>query len=164
MMLVCTYACNASTPRERVEASVLQLFLRLFSPRSLAGLIIQPAKPKPVGEIGLTEAQAASLRAIIGANRAPQMRAAARALVTFDSRPWLKDIWVPTLVVGGTHDAGVPRHHFDALMNGIPGARGVLIERAGHALLWTHTNELADIVQTQSRTAIGAIAPAESAP
>jgi pimeloyl-ACP methyl ester carboxylesterase len=99
----------------------------------------------------------------MGVNHAPQMRAAARALVTFDSRPWLKDIRVPTLVVGGTHDAGVPRHHFDALVNGIPGARGILIERAGHTLLWTHTDELADIVQTQWQTAIGATAPVESA-
>jgi pimeloyl-ACP methyl ester carboxylesterase len=92
------------------------------------------------------------------------MREAARALVTFDSRPWLKDIRVPTLVVGGTHDAGVPQHHFDALVNGIPGAHGVLVERAGHTLLWTHTAALADIVQSQWQApAPGTTAPAESA-
>ena len=164
MMLVCTYACNASTLRERVEAGVLQLLLRLVSPRTLANLIMRPAKTKPDGEIGLTAAQAIWLRGIIGANHSAQMREAARALVTFDSRPWLKDIRVPTLVVGGTHDAGVPQHHFDALVNGIRGARGVLVERAGHTLLWTHTNELADVVQSPWKTAaIGATAPLESA-
>jgi 3-oxoadipate enol-lactonase len=149
MMLVCTYACNASTARERVEAGVLQVLLTLFSTRTLVSLIIRPSKTKPAGEIGLTGAQAVWLRAQMGANRASQMREAARALVTFDSRSWLGELNVPTLVVGGTHDAGVPQHHFDALVNGIPGARGMLIQRGGHTLLWTHTHELADIVRAE---------------
>jgi hypothetical protein len=36
-------------------------------------------------------------------------------------------------------------------LSGIPGARGLLVERAGHPLIWTHTRELAEIVQTQWR-------------
>jgi 3-oxoadipate enol-lactonase len=151
LLLVCTYACNASTPRERVEAGVLQILLRLLSTKTLAGLIIQPSKSTPDGAIGLNVAQADRLKALMGRNGASQMREAARALVTFDSRPWLRQITVPTLVVGGTHDTGVPQHHFDTLLSGIPGARGKLIERAGHTLLWTHTRELAEIVRTESR-------------
>ncbi|MFI4974480.1 MAG: alpha/beta fold hydrolase [Caulobacterales bacterium] len=75
------------------------------------------------------------------------MRGAAHGLISFDSRPWLAEIKVPALVVGGTHDTGVPQHHFDMLVNGIPGARGVLIDRAGHTLIWTHTRELAEAVR-----------------
>jgi 3-oxoadipate enol-lactonase len=148
LMLACTYACNVATPRERLEASVLQLLLRFVSPGALAALIVQPAKAKPDGVIGPDQAQVAWLRALMAANRAGPMRAAARGLVSFDSRPWLSEIRVPTLVVGGTHDAGVPRHHFDTLVNGIPGARGLMVDRAGHTLIWTHTRELAEIVRT----------------
>jgi pimeloyl-ACP methyl ester carboxylesterase len=75
------------------------------------------------------------------------MRAAARGLVDFDSRPWLGDIRAPTLVVGGADDTAVPRPHFDTLVNGIPGAVGHLMERAEHTLLWTHTGELAALVR-----------------
>lgn len=149
LMLTCTYACNVSTPRERLEASVLLALLAVVTPRTLATLIMRPAKPSTTGEIGLTRQQAAWLRAIMGANRRAPMRCAARGLVSFDSRPWLGEIRAPTLVVAGTHDSGVPRHHFDTLVNGIPGARGVLIERAGHTLIWTHTGELARIVRTR---------------
>ena len=56
-------------------------------------------------------------------------------LLTFDSRPWLKEISAPTLVVGGTHDTAVPKHHFDTLVHGIPGAVGRLVDRAGHTLI-----------------------------
>ena len=50
-------------------------------------------------------------------------------------------------MVGGTHDAGVPMHHYDMLLAGIPGAKGRLVQRAGHMLAWTHTAELAQIVR-----------------
>ena len=66
--------------------------------------------------------------------------------MTFDSRAWLREITTPTLVIGGTHDHAVPRHHFDALVNGIPGASGLLVDRADHTLVWTHTRQLADIL------------------
>ncbi len=87
------------------------------------------------GEIGLNKMQVTWLRALMGTNRAPAMRGAVRGLITIDSRPWLREIRVPTLVVGGTHDTAVPQHHFDSLVNNIPGARGLLIERAGHTLM-----------------------------
>ena len=132
-----------------MEARVFLALLTLFSPRTLANLVVQPSKPKPAGEIGLNKTQVAWLRALMGTNRAPPMRGAVRGLATFDSRPWLGEIGVPTLVVGGTHDTAVPQYHFDTLVNGIPGARGLLIARAGHTLIWTNTRELADIVQTQ---------------
>lgn len=149
MMLTCTYACNVATPRERMEARVFLTLLTLFSPHTFAKLIVQRSKPKPAGEIGLNKTQVAWLRALMGTNHAAPMRGVVRGLATFDSRPWLGEIRVPTLVVGGTDDTGVPQHHFDMLVNGITGARGLLIERAGHTLIWTHTRELAEIVQTQ---------------
>jgi 3-oxoadipate enol-lactonase len=149
LMLTCTYACNVSTLKERLEASVFFTLLRFFSPGTLAKLIFQPSRPKPTGAIGLTREQAEWLQSILAANRAPAMRGAVRGLVTFDSRPWLNEIRVPTLVVGGTHDTAVPQHHFDTLVSGIPGASDRLVDRAGHTLLWTHTRELAEIIRAQ---------------
>jgi pimeloyl-ACP methyl ester carboxylesterase len=149
LMLACTYACNVATTRERLEASVLLALLAFLSPATLANLIMRPTRTRPGGEIGLTEAQAAWLRKVMAANQRRPMRGAARGLVTFDARPWLAEITAPTLVIGGTHDTGVPRHHFDTLVSGIPDARGCLIDRGGHTLLWTHTAELVEIVRRQ---------------
>jgi 3-oxoadipate enol-lactonase len=149
LMLVATYACNVATPRERIEAAVLAALLGVFTPGALARLIVQPSKPRPGGEVGPDAAQVRWLRALMAANRAAPMRAAARGLATFDARPWLAELTAPTLVVAGTHDTGVPIHHFNTLVAGIPGARGRLVERAGHMLAWTHTAELAEIVREE---------------
>ena len=146
LILACTYACNVSTLRERVECGVFLALLRLFDPGTLAKLIMRPSKPSATGAVGLTSEQAAWLRSMLAANRGSAMRGAVRGLVTFDSRPWLGEIGAPTLVDGGTHDEAVPRHHFDTLVGEIPGAVGRLVERAGHTLVWTHTREFADII------------------
>jgi pimeloyl-ACP methyl ester carboxylesterase len=146
MILTCSYACNVATLREQLEARLFSALLGVFSPRTLANLVVRPSKPGPTGAIGLTRAQADWLRALMATNSSIPMRGAVRGLATFDSRPWLREIDLPTLVIGGTDDKAVPRHHFDMLVNGIPGARGQLIARAGHTLMWTHTRELAAIV------------------
>jgi 3-oxoadipate enol-lactonase len=147
LILGCTYACNAATFRERLEGQVFAALLGVFNPGTLGKLIMRPSKPMPTGAIGLTQEHADWLRSIIAANRAPAMRGAVRGLVAFDSRPWLHEITAPTLVVGGTHDHAVPRHHFDTLASGIRGATGRLVDRAGHTLVWTHTRELADLMR-----------------
>ena len=134
--------------RERLECELFAALLRIFSPGALSQLILRPSNPKPTGAIGLRGKQAEWMRSIMSANRAPAMRGAVRGLISFDSRAWLKEIAAPTLVVGGSHDHAVPRHHFDMLVNGIPGAAGRLFDRAGHALVWTHTRELADLVRS----------------
>lgn len=147
MMLTCTYACNVGTVKERIEASVLTTLLTFFSPKTIVNLVVRPSASSGDGPIGLTVAQAEWLRALMSKNHARQMRGASHGLVTFDSRPWLGEIKSPTLVVGGTHDTAVPQYHFDTLVQGIPGARGKLVERAGHTLIWTHTRELAEIMR-----------------
>ncbi|HJZ31978.1 MAG TPA: alpha/beta fold hydrolase [Hyphomicrobiaceae bacterium] len=149
LVLTCTYACNVATLKERLEANLLAALLCCISPATLANVIVRPAKPRANGAIGLTPEQAEWARGILAVNRAPAMRGAVRGLLTFDSRPWLHQLKMPTLVIGGTHDIAVPRHHFDTLVNGIPGATGRLIDRAGHALAWTHTRELAGLLIAQ---------------
>jgi 3-oxoadipate enol-lactonase len=150
LILACTYACNVATLRERLEAGVLMTLLRFLSPGAIGNLIpLSVAEPSAAGPIGLTSKQAEWLQSMMAANGASAMRGAAGGLVTFDSRPLLKEITAPTLVVGGTHDTAVPQHHYDTLVSGIPGAVGRLIDRAGHMLAWTHTRELAEIISAQ---------------
>jgi pimeloyl-ACP methyl ester carboxylesterase len=68
----------------------------------------QHRAPKPTGATALTPEQAAWVQSIMADNRAPAMWGAVGGLIAFDSRPWLNEIKVPTLVVGGTHDDAVP--------------------------------------------------------
>jgi len=95
LLLVATYACNVATPRERIEAAVLAALLGVFTPGGLARLIVQSSRPRPDGEIGADADQVRWLRALMAANRAAPMRAAARGLATFDARPWLADLAAP---------------------------------------------------------------------
>jgi 3-oxoadipate enol-lactonase len=159
LILGCTYACNAATPRERIEGHVLSTLLLLVSPGTIGKLMLWASKPKPDGAIGLTREQAQWMQSLMAQNRAAPMRGAARGLVTFDSRPWLKEIKVPTLVIAGTHDDGVPRHHFDMLVKGIPGAVGCLVDRGGHTSVWTHTQEFADLIRGNGRLPSAVAAP-----
>jgi 3-oxoadipate enol-lactonase len=153
LFLTCTYACNIMTLRERIEGLVLLGVHTLVSPRTLAKVIVREGPALS----GMTDKQVRWLREIIGRNGRRQMRGAVRdGLLRFDSRPWLNTIAVPTLVIGGSGDRAVPRHHFEMLMSTIPGARGREIEGAGHALLWTHTDRLASIIRSQATAWSGA--------
>jgi 3-oxoadipate enol-lactonase len=144
LYLCCTYAHNASTLRERIEGEVAGALLMLFTPGALAKIVFRTSKR---GRMGLAPQQTDQLRALMATNRARPMRGAMRGLVDFDSRPWLSEIAAPTLVIGGADDHAVPRHHFDALLQGIPKAEGTLIDGADHTLVWTHTQQLAELIR-----------------
>ena len=62
--------------------------------------------------------------------------------MVFDSRPRLGEIRCPTLILAGSNDTAVPMHHTNMLRDGIPGARVVLVDDAGHGLIWTHPEAL----------------------
>lgn len=59
-------------------------------------------------------------------------RAAIQSLNAADSRPWLKSIKVPTLVIVGEDDIITPPAESKQLANGIPSAELCVVERAGH--------------------------------
>jgi len=146
LVLTCTYACNAMTRRERIEANVLVALLGILSPGTIGKLMLR------VSHIGLRPDEREWLQSLMAVNARAPMREAAKGLASFDSRPWLNDVKIPTLVIAGARDDAVPRHHYDTLVNGIPGAAGHLVEGAVHTLAWTHTREFADIVRSQARS------------
>jgi pimeloyl-ACP methyl ester carboxylesterase len=68
-------------------------------------------------------------------------------MMAFDSRRRLAEIVCPTLVVAGSIDRAVPMHHARMLHDGIGGSKLVVIEGAGHTLIWTHPDELVRVTE-----------------
>ncbi|MBI4731095.1 MAG: alpha/beta fold hydrolase [Chloroflexi bacterium] len=68
-------------------------------------------------------------------------RLAMRSLGLFDSRKWLHQIAVPTLVITGADDTTVSPERQRNLADGIPGARQVVVAKAGHAVNVDSANE-----------------------
>lgn len=66
------------------------------------------------------------------------------ALLRFDSRDWIGKLGVETMVVIPTKDMLVPPRWQHDLAASIPGAMTVEVDGAGHELVWTHADRLAD--------------------
>lgn len=71
---------------------------------------------------------------------------AARELLTTQDYPPLDRIQAPTLVVWGEHDKLVPLEHGRQLCEGLPGARLVVVPRAGHNPMWDRPAEFNRLV------------------
>jgi pimeloyl-ACP methyl ester carboxylesterase len=145
LALVATYAHNTSTFRERVEGWLLPGMLRLLGTRRVAALV---ARPGVGGGPPLATEQITWLRAMLASNSKTAMAQAAAELSGFDSRGWLAQLRVPTLVVSGGNDTAVPAHHAATLARLIPGARTATIADAGHTMIWTHPDQLAEILMS----------------
>ncbi len=66
------------------------------------------------------------------------------ALLRFDSRDWVGRLEVETMVVIPTSDFLVPTPWQRQLAEAIPHARVVEVEGAGHEVVWTHSDRVAD--------------------
>jgi pimeloyl-ACP methyl ester carboxylesterase len=62
-------------------------------------------------------------------------RATMRSLALLDLRDRLGEVRAPTLIITGERDTTVPEHTQRELEAGIPGARRIIIENAGHAVI-----------------------------
>jgi len=144
LMLACTYAYNMLTPPERVEGFLLPWLIRLLGPRFLGALMMRSSAgggpPLPPDDVRW-------FVDMLGSNRRAEMVAAARGLTAFDSRPRLKEIAAPTLVIAGSEDKAVPIAHARMLAAGIPHAELRVVEGAGHTLIWTHPDALVSLVK-----------------
>src|SRR5262245_24690126 len=143
LALVAAYAYNTAPRREWIEGWIAPRLVRLLGMRRMAGLVIRPGVG---GGPPLTTEQVAWLRGMLAGNDTAAMAKATAELTGFDSRPWLAQLSVPTLVVAGGQDTAVPPHHAAMLARGIPGARTETVADAGHTMIWTHPQRLADIL------------------
>ena len=141
LVLACTYAFNMATPREMVEGHVVPALVRVLSPRRFAKLVVsQGAK-----ELGKERAN--WLAGLMGDQDRKLMVSAWKETMSFDSRKRLAEIACPTLVVAGAKDQAVPMHHAEMLHDGIVGSQLVVVDGAGHTLIWTHSAEFVRLVE-----------------
>lgn len=80
------------------------------------------------------------------ANAAPGAAQFDQALTAFDSRPWLRELHCPALVVAGGTDVTTPVTSARELAHGLRLADLQIIPNAGHGLVQTHADELLQIV------------------
>jgi pimeloyl-ACP methyl ester carboxylesterase len=76
-----------------------------------------------------------------------QLRRVMPALLSFDARPWLGAIEVPTLVLAGAADEVAPLRQLRALHEGVPGASLAVIDGAGHVPVGDRPEEVGLLVQ-----------------
>jgi len=136
LVLVCTYAFNMATLREKIEGRLIPLFIRVLGMRRFASFVIahglkQVGRDRANWIIGLIADQDREL-----------MVTAWKQTMAFDSRRRLAEIKCPTLVVAAANDQAAPIHHAKMLHNGIAGSRLVIIDDADHALIWARPDEL----------------------
>ena len=143
LVLGCTFAYNMLSRRERVEGILAPWFVRILGMRRVARLLMSGVG----GGQRMSPESARWLQEILAANDTARMVAAVEAMYAFDSRPWLDQIRCPTLVIAGAEDTGVPLPHAHMLAQGIPGAQLRVVDGAGHALIWTHTDIFVEAVE-----------------
>jgi 3-oxoadipate enol-lactonase len=136
LVLACTYAFNMASLREKIEGHVVPLLLALLGMERFAKLVIGQGLKEVSPE------RRDALMAIMAQQDRTLMTTAWRSAMAFDSRPRLGEIRCPTLIIAGAKDTAVPQHHADMLHSGIAGAELSVVQGAGHALIWTHADEL----------------------
>jgi len=141
LVLGCTYAYNMATPREQFEGHVTPFLLRLLGPRRFAEFVVSQ------GAQELSKERAAWLVNLMANQDRKLMIAAWKKTMAFDSRQRLAQITCPTLIVAGSQDQAVPMHHAQMLHAGIRGSKLVVIEGAGHTLIWTHPDEFMRVTE-----------------
>lgn len=141
LVLACTYAYNMASVREKIEGHLVPGLIRILGMRRFAKLVVsQGAKELP-------RHRAEWLASLMSSQDGSQMLRAWKESMLFDGRRRLAEIRCPTLIVAGSIDTAVPMHHAKMLAAGIPGSRLVVIDGAGHTLIWTHPEQLLNIVE-----------------
>ena len=140
LILACTFAYNQITLQEKLEGKITPWLIRLLSTNQLARMTTRVMT-------GLTPGQAQWLETMIASNEKLRMVEATKAMLRFDSRARLRDVRCPTLIIAGANDSAVPLHHAKMLAQGISGAKLHVVPNAGHEMIFTHAQELVDVVQ-----------------
>jgi len=144
LILVCTYAYNLESIREKIEGFLVPWIMRFVGPRRIGEMM---RTGNPTGGKRMTPEQGRWISAMVAGTPRQTAIPLAKGLVAFDGRPWLSQIKVPTLIVAGTHDEAVPPHHARLLAKGIADPRLVEIQGAGHLAVITNPDEFVQIVE-----------------
>jgi 3-oxoadipate enol-lactonase len=140
LVLACTYAFNMATLREKIEGHTAPFLLRALGMRRFSKLVAS------AGARGAGDSRREWLAGLIAQQDRDLMIRAWSEAMAFDSRRRLREIRCPTLILAGSQDSAVPLHHARMLKEGISGARLVVVDGAGHGLIWTHRDQFEEIV------------------
>ena len=144
LVLVGAYTFQPLTWWERLGGRLAPAVVAVLGVPRLAWLVRQA---RPSGGGGkVTPTAAARGATTMMANDSHRMASALRATRCFDSRDWLGEIRVPTLVIGGGSDRIVAPRQARLLATGIPDATLHVLPGAGHLLPLSHPDELARLV------------------
>jgi 3-oxoadipate enol-lactonase len=127
--------------RERLEACIVPILIKLLGMRQFAKLVIAQGL-RPLGK-----ERANWIIGIIADQNPGLMIETWKNAIAFDSRHRLSEIRCPTLVIAASNDNAVPLHHAKMLYKGIADSELVIIDDAGHALIWTHPEELVRVTE-----------------
>jgi pimeloyl-ACP methyl ester carboxylesterase len=141
LVLACTYAFNMATAREQLEGYVLPFLVSILGTRHFARLVVS------LGAKELSEERAAWLIGLMADQDRKLMVSAWRQAMAFDTRKRLAEIACPTLVVAGSKDQAIPMHHAKMLHDGIKRSQLVVVNGAGHTLIWTHSDEFVRLAE-----------------
>jgi 3-oxoadipate enol-lactonase len=139
--------------REKAEGHVAPWLIRALGMKRFSRLVFS------VGVDGISDERKEWLAGLVASQDEGLMLQAWREAMRFDSRERLEGIRCPTLIVAGSKDTAVPMHHARMLNQGIVGSRLVVVEGAGHGMLWTHRAELERVVDEFLGDAGGPVRP-----
>jgi pimeloyl-ACP methyl ester carboxylesterase len=140
LVLACTYAFNMATFRERLQGHFTPLLLHILGSRRFAKLVISQGMKQ------IDKERANWLIGLLANQDTKLMVSAWRETMAFDSRSRLTEIRCPTLIVAGWNDTAVPIHHAQMLHAGITGSQLIIVDGADHTLIWTHSDELLQVM------------------
>lgn len=89
----------------------------------------------------------ARMRAMIASTPAEGYAGCCEALAELDLRPSIAGIGAPTLVLSGSEDPATPREHGEAIRDGVPGARFVLVDGVAHVGSFERPDVVNDLIR-----------------
>ena len=122
--------------RTRVEWDCLRIFSRKLVPQEFAyAMVAWGYSRKTLEDKGWVRKFVESAAANPNPTPPHTYDHQVNTMLAFDSRPWLKDLRVPTLVVVGADDISTPPYQSQYLAQHIPGARYACLSDAGHRVI-----------------------------
>lgn len=132
LALLATFAHKPATRAERWQERFMGTALRKLAPGKALRLV-DPALVEALGKMNAEQFE--FYRDMLADNRDDVARLAVRDLFRFDSRPHLRRLRQPALVLAAEDDLVVPVRHARELAKELPEARLVVFDSGGHALL-----------------------------
>jgi pimeloyl-ACP methyl ester carboxylesterase len=130
-----TFAFKIATALERMQRQFLPTVIKRVGAKGISRMMMDGI----AGGLSISPRDFYSFKRQLASCRDDALLAVGLDLFKFDSRPWLAELTMPTLVISASDDIVVPIHHQRELVAGIPNARLKVVPQAGHALVYTHT-------------------------